>query len=139
MRKTARENAFKLVFEKLINGNDNKISYDALVEGLSEDGKRFLDLLISGVNAEKSFLSKIIARYSTGFSIDRIYRIDLSILLIASYEILFLPDVPDKVSANEAVELAKIYSTDNSPSFINGLIATIIKNKEAILNERNAD
>ncbi len=139
MRKTARENAFKLVFEKLINGNDNKISYDALVEGLSEDDKRFLDLLINGVNAEKPFLSKIIARYSTGFSIDRIYRIDLSILLIASYEILFLPDIPDKVSANEAVELAKIYSTDNSPSFINGLIATIIKNKEAILNERNAD
>ena len=137
MRKTARENAFKLVFERLINGSENKISYDALTFEMQNEDKQFLDTLIRGVDKEKSFLSGIISRYSTGFSLERIYRIDLSILLIACYEILFMPDVPDKVSANEAVELAKTYSTDNSPAFVNGLIATVIKNKEVILNERN--
>lgn len=139
MRKTARENAFKLIFEGLINGSDNKISYDALTSELSDEDKQFFDLLVDGVEANCPFLFELISRYSTGFSLERIYRIDLAILLIAVYEILFVDDVPEKVSANEAVELAKIYSTDNSPSYVNGLIATVIKNKEAILNERNAD
>ena len=66
-------------------------------------------------------------------------KIDLAIRLISSYEILFMEDVPGKVSANEAVELAKTYSTDNSPAFINGIIASVIKNKESIINERNSD
>ena len=59
--------------------------------------------------------------------------------MIASYEILFCEDIPDKVSVNEAVEIAKIYSTDNSPSFINGVLAGVIRDKEELLNERNAD
>lgn len=139
MRKTARENAFKLIFEKLINGSDNKLSYVALTSDMNEDDRSFLDTLIGGVKEEREFLYGIIGSYASGYNIDRIYRIDLSILLIASYEILFLDDVPDKVSVNEAVELAKVYSTDNSPSFINGILASVIKNKENILNERNAD
>ncbi len=139
MRKTARENAFKLIFERLINGSDNKLSYTALTSDFNDEDKRFLDTLLTGVFSEREFLSGVIAGYASGYAIDRIYRIDLSILLIAAYEILFLDDIPVKVSANEAVELAKVYSTDNSPSFINGIVASIIKNKESILNERNAD
>ena len=139
MRRTARENAFKLIFERLVNGSESKLSYIALSEKLEEDDRKFFDELINGTIRERAFLSAKIAQYSSGYSIDRIYKIDLSILLIATYEIVFLPDVPDKVSANEAVELAKIYSTDHSPSFVNGLLATFIKNKESIINERNSD
>ena len=84
-------------------------------------------------------MTKTIASFARGFTAERIYKIDLAILLIATYEILFLPDVPDKVSVNEAVELAKTYSTDNSPSFINGVLASVIKEKENLLNERNED
>ena len=139
MRKTARENAFKLTFEQLINETKNEITYNALTSGLNEEDKRFFDTLIDGVASEKDFLSKTIAGFAQGFALERIYKIDLAILLIASYEILFLPDVPDKVSVNEAVELAKTYSTDNSPAFINGVLASVIKEKENILNERNED
>lgn len=139
MRKTARENAFKLTFEQLINETKNEITYNALTSGLNEEDKRFFDTLIDGVASEKDFLSKTIASFARGFALERIYKIDLAILLIASYEILFLPDVPDKVSVNEAVELAKTYSTDNSPAFINGVLASVIKEKENILNERNED
>ncbi len=139
MRKTARENAFKFTFEQLINGTENEITYNALTSDLNDEDKQFFDTLINGVTNEKGFLSKTIAGYARGFALERIYKIDLAIILIASYEILFLPDVPDKVSVNEAVELAKIYSTDNSPVFINGILASVIKEKENILNERNED
>lgn len=139
MRKTARENAFKLIFERLINGSENKLSYAALTAAMNDDDKQFLDALLKGVLSEYDFLTEVIGGYASGYAIDRIYKIDLVILLISSYEILFMEDVPVKVSANEAVELAKTYSTDNSPAFINGIIASVIKNKESIINERNSD
>ena len=139
MRKTARENAFKFTFEQLINGTRNEITYNALTSDLNDEDKQFFDTLINGVETEKNFLSGTIAEYARGFALERIYKIDLAIIIIASYEILFLPDVPDKVSVNEAVELAKTYSTDNSPAFINGILASVIKEKENILNERNED
>lgn len=139
MRKTARENAFKLTFEQLIGGARNELTYNALTSGLNEEDKLYLDTLLDGVTSEKAFLTKTIASFARGFTAERIYKIDLAILLIATYEILFLSDVPDKVSVNEAVELAKTYSTDNSPSFINGVLASVIKEKENLLNERNED
>lgn len=139
MRKTARENAFKLIFERLINGSENKLSYAALTAAMNDDDKQFLDALLKGVLSEYDFLTEVIGGYASGYAIDRIYKIDLAILLISSYEILFMEDVPVKVSANEAVELAKTYSTDTSPAFINGIIASVIKNKESIINERNSD
>ncbi len=139
MRKTARENAFKLIFEKLINEDSDELGYAALAEGLDENDKNFLDTLLCGVETEKEFLKSVVSRFLRGFNLDRIYKIDLAILYVSCYEILFLTDVPDKVSVNEAVELAKTYSTDKSPAFVNGVLAGVIADKEEILNERNSD
>lgn len=139
MRKTARENAFKLIFEKLINADSDELGYAALTEGLDENDKNFLDTLLCGVETEKEFLKSVVSRFLRGFNLDRIYKIDLAILYVSCYEILFLTDVPDKVSVNEAVELAKTYSTDKSPAFVNGVLAGVIADKEEILNERNSD
>lgn len=139
MRKTARENAFKLIFEKLINEDSDELGYAALTEGLDENDKNFLDTLQGGVETEKEFLKSVVSRFLRGFNLDRIYKIDLAILYVSCYEILFLTDVPDKVSVNEAVELAKTYSTDKSPAFVNGVLAGVIADKEEILNERNSD
>lgn len=139
MRRTARENAFKLIFESLINEEEPSLSYEELTSELTGDDREFFDALTGGVKAERSFLTDVITRFSDGFAADRVYKIDLALLLMASYEILFMPDVPDKVSVNEAVELAKEYSTDNSPAFINGVLASVIRNKEEILYARNED
>lgn len=139
MRKTARENAFKLIFEKLINEDSDELGYAALTEGLDENDKNFLDTLLCGVETEKEFLKSVVSRFLRGFNLDRIYKIDLAILYVSCYEILFLTDVPDKVSVNEAVELAKTYSTDKSPAFVNGVLAGVIADREEILNERNSD
>ena len=139
MRKTARENAFKLIFEKLINDESDELGYAALTEVLDENDKNFLDALVGGVEKEKDFLKSVVSRFLRGFNIERIYKIDLAILYVACYEILFMPDVPEKVSVNEAVELAKTYSTDKSPSFVNGVLAGVIAAKEELLNERESD
>ncbi len=139
MRRTARENAFKLIFENLVAGSDGKISREAFVSEMNEEGVALMDRLRDGVNSEREFLTAIVSRYARGFKLERIYKIDLALLMIASYEILFCQDIPDKVSINEALEISKVYSTDNSPSFINGVLAGIVRDKEELINERNAD
>lgn len=140
MRRNSREIAFKLLFEELVSGSVNSISYDSFCSALgSDDDKNFLDEILRVESEEKEFIRSIVKRYSVGYSLERIYKVDLAILTVAIAEILFIPSVPDKVSVNEAVELAKTYSTDNSPSFINGMLASVIRDKEEIINERNAD
>ena len=68
-----------------------------------------------------------IGKNSQGFALDRIYKVDLAILTVEIYEILFRDDIPYSVSANEATELAKKYSTDKSYAFVNGILASVIK------------
>ena len=108
MRRTARENAFKIIFEKLVSGGTGKITCAVLTRMMSADENDYFNTLLQGVGQNREFLTEIIGRYARGYDVDRIYKIDLSIMLIAAYEILFLTDVPDKVSINEAVELAKV-------------------------------
>ena len=62
-----------------------------------------------------------------GYELDRIYKVDLAILVLAIYELKFENSTPDKVVLNEAIELSKKYSTDKSFSFINGVLAKILK------------
>lgn len=133
MRRTARENAFKLIFEKSVSGGTGDISYAVLTHNLTPDEKQYFDLLVNDIAKYKPRISDIIKKYSHSFDLDRIYKIDLSILYISIYEILYNEDVPDKVAVNEALELSKIYSTDNSPSFINGILASVIRDKEILL------
>lgn len=138
MRKTARENAFKLVFEELVLGYENQVTYLAMTQSEKKFDVEYMDLLLSGVREKNEFIVSVVSRYAKGFSVDRIYRIDLALLKVAIYELLFT-DTPEKVVVNEAVELAKVYSTDHSPSFINGILATVIMNKESLTNECNAN
>ena len=138
MRRTARENAFKLIFEGLVLGEENQLTYQAFIQSEKKFDIEYMDALLRGAKEKKEFIISIVARYAKGYALDRVYRIDLAILTVAIYEILFT-DTPEKVAVNEAIEIAKTYSTDNSPSFINGMLATVITNKESLTNECNAN
>ena len=71
-------------------------------------------------------IDAILSEASTGWKLSRMGKIDLTILRIATYEIKYDEDVPDKVAINEAIELAKIYGGDSSPGFINGVLAKVV-------------
>lgn len=72
-------------------------------------------------------IDKLIAKAAPEWPLDKINKIDLAILRVATHELLFDKEVPDKVSIDEAVEIAKEYGSDKSPSFINGVLGTILK------------
>lgn len=134
-RKTARETAFKLIFEQCVTKEQNTITYDSFCQNLSEDDKKYLDKVYFGFYDKSEFIKNLITKYSIDFSYDRIFKIDLAILSLAIYELFFYEDIPMEVIVNEAVELSKIYSTDKSIYFINGVLSSIIKEKEQILSE----
>ena len=125
-RSVAREVAFKLIFEYVFNKEtDNDLLQDYLAENTDEQG--YIQEVYHGVIAKYNDLCSIIKEKSVGFSFDRIFKVDLSILLVALYEILYMDNIPEKVSINEALNLAKLYSTEKSNKFINGILASVVK------------
>lgn len=92
----------------------------------------YLDHLVAGVCLHKGQLDELIQSHlKKGWSLSRLSKMDLAILRIALYEMLFEESVPNKVAMNEAIELAKTFSDDQSRKFINGLLSKINQEQEA--------
>ena len=95
---------------------------------------KFGEELVRGVSENLEFIDNIIKKYTPSWPIERMNITDRNILRLGVFEMFFRPDIPEVVSINEAVELAKLYGTDDSPAFINGVLDSIykkeIKNKK---------
>ncbi|HOK01973.1 MAG TPA: transcription antitermination factor NusB [Spirochaetota bacterium] len=98
-------------------------------EAIPEDIKDFAIKLIEGVIENIESLDKTISLYSKNWRTERITIVDKTILRIALFEMLFLEDIPTKVSINEAIELGKIFGGENSGQFINGILDAVNKNE----------
>ena len=132
-KRLAREAAMSLLYEREITGelieNETLLEMEDVLKSdkFSEVQKAYVDKAIS-IYEEKSLeIDGIIAKYNKkGWSMDRISKVDLSILRLAIIEILYMDDIPYKVAVNEAVEMAKKFSGDKSPSYINGVLASVV-------------
>ena len=89
--------------------------------------------VVEGVHAHRERIDEILGTYSRGWSLARMPAVDRAILRVGAWEVLFNDDVPDAVAVDEAVELARSLSTDESPSFVNGLLGRILELKPALL------
>lgn len=130
MRRDAREIAFKLVFNYLFMGEKNIQLKEELLhspEFRIDDDATLVDQLYDGVVNNIDNLNKVIEKHSKGYQLGRLYKTDRAILLVALYEILYMIDIPNAVSVNEGVELAKKYGEEKSTQFINGVLAGVIK------------
>lgn len=99
-------------------------------ERYSEDALSFARELVLGASAEVERIDSVIENHSRGWALSRMASVDRNILRLAIYELLFLPDIPASVTVDEAVELAKKYSTAESGRFVNGVLGNIVKNLE---------
>ena len=119
----------KLAFARLFGGED---TYDAVLdksgitETLTEEDVAFSDAVLFGIEAHQEEIDPLIGELAIGWSIERMPRVDLSILRVAIYEMMYRRDIPYSVSINEAVELAKKYGAQESPAFINGVLAKFV-------------
>ena len=120
-RREARERALSLLYEADAKG----ISPEAVLAELPVPPGPFVNELVRGVAERRQELDELIARYAIDWTLDRMPVIDLTVLRMSTYELLARADVPTGVVISEAVDLAKLYSTEESGRFVNGVLASI--------------
>lgn len=144
-RKLAREAVYLMIFSYLftgelssrvyrnldvnaINVDDLSLPFDATLNG-EFDAKdlEYIDRVSLGIVEHEKELKSYIVKFSKGFVLDRVYKPDLAILMLAIYEMIYEDSIPLKVSISEAVTIVKKYSTTKSFSFVNGLLASVYK------------
>ncbi len=130
-RVLARECAYKLIFEYLFSQDINEHTFDIFSSAnCTDEDIAYMKDVYHGVVKKYNQLIDVISQYSVGFNVERIYKLDLAALLLAIYEIKYMPDIPVSVSIAEAVALVKRFSTDKSSSFVNGILSSVAKNLE---------
>jgi N utilization substance protein B len=123
-RTDAREQAVILLYES----EQRSMSPLDILEERGVASADLTSLLLHGVQEGKTGIDELIVGHAKGWAIDRMPALDRAILRLGIYELLSRPDVPVAVVIDEAVELAKRFSTDDSGRFVNGILAAVAKN-----------
>ena len=129
-RSEARDMAFKFLYQVEVQKENNKESINLFFENnqiTSKEAKQYILDVVNGVNKNLENITQIIKKnLKQDWKIERISKVTLAILKLAIYEIVYAK-LPFKVVINEAVELAKTYGEDSSSAFVNGILASIVK------------
>ena len=128
-RRKARELSLQVLFQVDVGGLslDEAFGNFWRVGKSSEEIRDFTLRICRGVVENLEAVDAVISKYTRNWGIDRITNVDRNILRVAVYELLFCPDIPYKVSINEAIEVAKKYGTADSGKFINGVLDKVAK------------
>lgn len=129
-RTNARKNAFYLLFQMDFSQDTEfeetkKIFFEEIEEPVNDSDKAFIIEEVEGVKAKLTVIDEIINDVAKGWHTDRMSKVDRAILRLAVYEMKYSKDIPVSVAVNEAVELAKEYSSDEAPAFINGILGKL--------------
>lgn len=124
-RRASRETAMKLLYQLEIQKDDRDEQITAVLEdeSLTDGDRKYVIDVVNGVLENREAIDQSIEKYAKGWKLNRISKIDLSILRLSIYETGYREDIPVNVSINEAVELAKRYSGQESGAFVNGILA----------------
>lgn len=129
-RTKAREYALQILYAIDITKDEPKDCVEHFWEGsdeTSEDIKGFAGEIVIGVCDNKKAIDGLISKYATNWQLDRMAVIDRNVLRLATYELLFMENIPPKVSINEAIDIAKKFGGNDSGKFVNGVLDKINK------------
>ena len=125
-RSKARKRAVDILFEAELQGRDR---LELLRERIADETPPVHEhavRLVEGVAEHAARIDELIETHARGWSLDRLPDVDRAILRMAVFELLWVDDVPDPVVIDEAVELAKALSTDDSPAYVNGVLGAVL-------------
>ncbi|MCW2502086.1 MAG: transcription antitermination factor NusB [Actinomycetia bacterium] len=129
-RRKARKRAVDILYESDLRGTDVLATAADRLKQSDPPVPEYAVDLVEGVTAHRERIDELLTTYAEGWTLDRMPAVDRNILRVAIYELLWNDDVPDPVAIDEAVDLAKDLSTDESPRFVNGLLGRIQLLKE---------
>ncbi|MCX5686725.1 MAG: transcription antitermination factor NusB [Candidatus Omnitrophica bacterium] len=131
-RTKARECALKILYAIDITGDEPKKCIDTFWknhEEIDSEVEAFADQLVLGVSNNREAIDKLITSHTTNWQLKRMAVIDRNILRFATYELLYVEEIPPKVSINEAIDIAKRYGDKDSGKFVNGVLDSVNKNE----------
>ncbi len=134
-RREARKNALYLIFQIGFHQTEEleqmkELFFEQKEQEIPKEQREFILKEVEGTKAHLLEIDEIITKKSKKWKKERISKVDIAILRLAIYEIYFSEEVPNSVAINEAVELAKEFGTEQSPAFINGILGSIVSEKE---------
>ncbi|MGH7220064.1 MAG: transcription antitermination factor NusB [Nitrospiraceae bacterium] len=138
-RRQAREHALQILFQYDIHGRPG-LWLDVFWEKneATDEVKAFAEQLVAGVLEKKKELDALIGKYATNWKISRMPIVDRNILRAGVFELLWMDDVPAKVTVIEAIELAKSFGDDDASKFVNGILDKVLTT-EPLLAEKRKD
>lgn len=129
-RREIREHLFRMLFRKEFHEpselNEQVEFYFESLGEVKEEDEKYLKERLDQIIDKLGEIDTILAEATSGWKLNRMGKVDLNIMRLATFEIKFDDDIPMKVAINEAVELAKKYGGDSSASFVNGVLAKVI-------------
>ena len=129
----SRRRSRTVVFQTLYENEFRSTSFNTLLDkkffskNLNNSDTEFVQSYLKGIEKHKACLDETISRHAKNWKISRMSLVDLNIIRLAVFEMLFCPEIPDKVALNEALELAKQFGEKDSSKFVNGVLNQIIQ------------
>lgn len=130
-RSEVREHIFRMIFQvEFVESEEDRLeqleAYLDALKGVTDKERAYMTKKTQDIFDKMEEIDAMISEASTGWKISRMGKAELAILRLATYEMKFDEDIPVRVAINEAVELAKTYGNDNSPKFVNGVLAKLV-------------
>jgi transcription antitermination protein NusB len=131
-RTKSRKRALDVLFESELRGLPLDGTLAERLEANEPPVNDYTVALVQGVVEHRERIDSLLTSYAEGWTLERMPAVDRNVLRLGVYEVLYVDDVPDAVAVSEAVSLVRDLSTDESPSFVNGVLGTIVRNKASI-------
>jgi N utilization substance protein B len=124
VRRRAREIALQVLYQKELNSVEVEEALNLFWSNFEvlKGAMDFSERLVKGVEQHREDLDRVIEHYSSHWKVDRMAHVDLTILRIATYELLYCDDIPPRVAINEAIDIGKKFGSEDSGAFINGIL-----------------
>jgi len=136
-RHHARERALQILFQYDIHGKPGLwLDVYWKENEVTDEVKAFAERLVAGVLDQKKELDALIGKYATNWKVSRMPIVDRNILRAGVYELLWMDDVPAKVTVNEAIELAKSFGDEDASKFVNGILDQVLGNELTLAAKR---
>ena len=131
-RSKARKRALDILFECEVRGLPVGSTLDERVVAAEPPVNEYTVELVRGIAEHLPRIDEVLTTYAQGWTLDRMPAVDRNALRIGVYEVLYVDGVPDAVAVSEAMSLVRDLSTDDSPSFVNGVLGNVVRNKPAL-------
>lgn len=132
-RSKARKRALDVLYASDLRAEDAVVALDRAIDAREGPTNDYTATLVRGVVEHGARIDEVLSTYSTDWTLDRMPAVDRNALRLGVWELLWAEDVPDEVAVSEAIALVRDLSTDDSPQFVNGLLARIAREKETLI------